>query len=235
MDFFTWGAAIPKHWALEGFVGSGYWMVSWFKREFAKSEEEEAAKLKIAPEDLLNKEIKKIPAGSMGLILLPYWHPRENEPLSKGAIIGFSGEHARAHVYRAIIEGIAYELRRLKEEMEKLSGSKVKELRVGGGGSKSDEIMQITADVFNLPARRVHTSNLSALGAAIDAAVTLNIYHAFPEAVDNMVRVKEPFTPHEKNAKTYDRLFNEVYKKIYPALSPLYRSIAEITGYPKIT
>jgi len=235
MDFFTWGAAIPKHWALEGFVGSGYWMVSWFKREFAKSEEEEAEKLKIAPEDLLNKEIKKIPAGSMGLILLPYWHPRENEPLSKGAIIGFSGEHARAHVYRAIIEGIAYELRRLKEEMEKLSGSKVKELRVGGGGSKSDEIMQITADVFNLPARRVHTSNLSALGAAIDAAVTLNIYHDFPEAVDNMVRVKEPFTPHEKNAKTYDRLFNEVYKKIYPALSPLYRSIAEITGYPKIT
>jgi hypothetical protein len=81
----------------------------------------------------------------------------------------------------------------------------------------------------------VHTSNLSALGAAIDAAVTLNIYHDFPEAVDNMVRVKEPFIPHEKNAKTYDRLFNEVYKKIYPALSPLYRSIAEITGYPKIT
>lgn len=234
-DFFAWGAAIPKHWALEGFVGSGYWIVSWFKGEFAKYEEEEAEKLKIAPEDLLNREMKEIPPGSMGLTLLPYWHPRENEPLSKGAIIGFSGEHTRAHVYRAIIEGIAYELRRLKEVIEELSGSKVKELRVGGGGSKSDEIMQITADVFNLPASRMHTSNLSALGAAIDAAVTLNIYHDFPEAVDNMVRIKGTFTPHAENVKIYDRLFNEVYKEIYSALSPLYRSIAEITGYPKIT
>ncbi len=235
LDFFTWGAAIPKHWALEGFVGSGYWMISWFKKEFAKYEEEEAKKLNIPTEDLLNREMKEIPPGSMGLLLLPYWHPRENEPLSKGAIIGFSGEHTRAHVYRAIIEGIAYELRRLKEVMEELSGSKVKELRVGGGGSKSSEIMQMTADIFNLPASRVHTSNLAALGAAIDAAVTLNIYHDFPEAVGNMVRVKETFTPHAKNVKIYDRLFNEVYKEIYPALSPLYRKIAEITGYPKVT
>ena len=235
LDFFTWGAAIPKHWALEGFVGSGYWMISWFKKEFAKYEEEEAKKLKIAPEDLLNREMKEIPPGSMGLLLLPYWHPRENEPLSKGAIIGFSGEHTRAHVYRAIIEGIAYELRRLKEVMEEHAGSKIKELRVGGGGSKSSEIMQMTADIFNLPASRVHTSNLAALGAAIDAAVTLNIYHDFPEAVGNMVRVKETFTPHAKNVKIYDRLFNEVYKEIYPALSPLYGKIAEITGYPKVT
>jgi len=235
LDFFTWGAAIPKHWALEGFVGSGYWIISWFKKEFAKYEEEEAKKLKIAPEDLLNREMKELPPGSMGLFLLPYWHPRENEPLSKGAIIGFSGEHTRPYLYRAIIEGIAYELRRLKEVMEEHAGSKIKELRVGGGGSKSSEIMQMTADIFNLPTSRVHTSNLSALGAAIDAAVTLNIYHGFPEAVDNMVRVKKTFTPHAKNVKIYDRLFNEVYKEIYPALSPLYRKIAEITGYPKVT
>lgn len=235
MDFFTWGAAIPNQWALEGFVGRGYWMVSWFKREFAKYEEEEAEKLGIEPEDLLNRKMGEIPPGSMGLILQPYWHPRENDPSSKGAIIGFSGEHTRTHIYRAIVEGIAYELRRLKEIMEKRSGSRIRELRAGGGGSKSDEIMQITADIFNLPTCRMHTSNLSALGAAIDAAVALKIYDSFSEAVDSMVRVKETFTPHEENAKVYDRLFNEVYKKVYPALSPLHNKIAEITGYPKIT
>jgi sugar (pentulose or hexulose) kinase len=235
MDFFTWGAAIPNHWALEGFVGRGYWMVSWFRREFAKYEEEEAERLGIEPEDLLNRQMARIPPGSMGLILQPYWHPLENDPLSKGAVIGFSGEHTRAHIYRAIVEGIAYELRRLGEIMQKHSGSKIRELRVGGGGSKSDEIMQITADVFGLPTRRVHTSNLSALGAAIDAAVTLRIYDNFPEAVANMVRVKETFTPREENARIYDRLFNEVYKEVYPALSPLHYKIAEITGYPKIT
>jgi hypothetical protein len=234
MDFFTWGAAIPNHWALEGFVGRGYWMVSWFRREFAKHKEEEAKKLGISTEELLDREMEKIPPGSMGLILQPYWHPLENDPLSKGAIIGFSGEHTAAHVYRAIIEGIAYELRRLGEIIQKRSGSKIRELRVGGGGSKSDEVMQITADVFNIPACRMHTSNLAALGAAMDAAVAQNIYSNFAEAAANMVRVKKTFTPRHENVVVYDKLFNEVYKKLYPALTPLHYKIAEITGYPEV-
>ncbi|HUV52939.1 MAG TPA: FGGY-family carbohydrate kinase, partial [Dehalococcoidia bacterium] len=137
-------------------------------------------------------------------------------------------------MYRAVIEGIAYELRRLGELMAKHTGSKITELRVGGGGSKSDEIMQITADVFGLPTRRMHTGNLSALGAAIDATIALKIHNSFPQAVDNMVRVKDTFTPKDENARIYDRLFKEVYVKMYPALSPLHRKIAEITNYPRL-
>ena len=75
----------------------------------------------------------------------------------------------------------------------------------------------------------------TALGAAIDAAVALKLHNDFPEAVGSMVRVKQTFTPHEENVRIYDRLFNEVYKKLYPAISPLNARIAEITGYPKIT
>lgn len=234
-DFYTFGAAIPKHWVFEGFVGRGYWMLSWFRKEFARYEEEEAKKTGIEPEELLNKMMEEVPPGSMGLILQPYWHPRENDPLSKGAVIGFSGEHTRMHLYRAIIEGIAFELRRLAEIIEKRSGTRIKELRVGGGGSKSDEILQITADVFGLSTCRLHTSNLAALGVTIDAVVALKIYDSFAEAVANMVRVEKTFAPGEENVRIYDRLFNEVYKKVYPALSPLHSRIAEIAGYPRIT
>jgi len=234
MDFFTWGAAIPRHWALEGFVGRGYWMVSWFKNEFGKREEDEALRLGLAPEVVLDKQLIDIPPGSMGLLVQPYWHPRENDPLSKGAMIGFSGEHTRKHIYRAIVEGIGYELRRLGELIEERSGSTITELRVGGGGSQSDEIMQITADIFGLPAKRMHTSNLSALGAAIDATVALGIHKSFPEAVERMVRVKTAFQPVDENTKIYDQLFREVYFKMYHALSPLHRKIAEITNYPKL-
>ena len=229
MDFFTWGSAVPDKWALEGFVGRGYWMVSWFRKEFAKHEEEQAEKMGISPENLLDKEMSEIPPGSDGLILQPYWSPFAFDPSSKGAIIGFSGNHTRVHVYRAIIEGIAYELRRLMEIMQKYSGAKVKELRVGGGGSESDEIMQITADVFNLPARRIHTPHLSALGAAIDAAVALGIYGSFETAVVNMVRPEEKFIPNPKNVEIYNRLFHEVYKNIYPSLKGLYHKIYDIT------
>lgn len=234
MDFFTWGSGVPGLWALEGFVGRGYWMVSWFKKEFGKREEDEALQLGILPEVLLDRQLSDIPAGSMGLVVQPYWHPRENDPLSKGAIIGFGGEHTRKHIYRAIIEGIAYELRRLGELMVRRSGNAMTELRVGGGGSQSDEIMQITADVFGLPARRMHTSNLAALGAAIDAAVALGIHKSFPEAVERMVRVKNTFQPVKDNVKIYDRLFREVYVRMYPALSPLHNRIAGITNYPKL-
>jgi sugar (pentulose or hexulose) kinase len=234
MDFFTWGAAMPGHWALEGFVGRGYWMVSWFKGEFGKREEEEALRLGVSPEAVLDKQLPDVPAGSMGLLVQPYWHPRENDPLSKGAIIGFSGEHTRKHVYRAVIEGIGYELRRLAELMVKHSGNAITELRVGGGGSQSDEIMQITADVFGLPVMRMHTSNLAALGAAIDAAVALGIHGSFPEAVERMVRVESAFQPVDENVKIYDRLFREVYMKMYPALSPLHHRIADVTNYPKL-
>jgi len=80
----------------------------------------------------------------------------------------------------------------------------------------------------------MQTSNLSALGAAIDATVALRVYHNFSEAVDEMVRVKETFTPREGNVGIYNQLFNEVYKKVYPALSPLHRKIAEVTGYPHV-
>jgi sugar (pentulose or hexulose) kinase len=188
----------------------------------------------VPPEAVLDKQLTDIPPGSMGLLVQPYWHPRENDPLSKGAMIGFSGEHTRKHVYRSIIEGIAYELRRLGELMVKRSGNAISELRVGGGGSQSDEIMQITADVFGLPAMRMHTSNLAALGAAIDAAVALGIHKGFPEAVERMVRVKTTFQPVNENVRIYDRLFREVYVKMYPALSPLHNRIAEITNYPRL-
>jgi len=209
-------------------------MVSWFKSEFGKREEDEALRLGLAPEVVLDKQLIDIPPGSMGLLVQPYWHPRENDPLSKGAMIGFSGEHTRKHIYRAIIEGIGYELRRLGELIAKHSGSAITELRVGSGGSQSDEIMQITADIFGLPAKRMHTSNLSALGAAIDATVALGIYKNFPEAVEQMVRVRTAFQPVDENTKIYDRLFREVYFKMYPKLSPLHRKIAEITNYPKL-
>jgi sugar (pentulose or hexulose) kinase len=80
----------------------------------------------------------------------------------------------------------------------------------------------------------MHTGNLAALGAAMDAAVAQNIYSSFAEAAANMVRVKKTFTPRHENVVVYDKLFNEVYKKLYPALTPLHYKIAEITGYPKV-
>ena len=141
----------------------GYWMLSWFSKNFCSELIDEAKIQEMAVEELLNKELSKIPPGSDGLVLQPYWGPGLRRPLAKGGIIGFSDVHTRAHLYRAIIEGIAYALKEGLEGIEKSQKHKVKELRISGGGSQSDAICQITADVFNLPVSRVQTFETTSL------------------------------------------------------------------------
>jgi sugar (pentulose or hexulose) kinase len=153
-------------------------------------------------------------------------------PEAKGAVIGFGDVHSRAHLYRAILEGLAYALREGKERTEKRSGTPITELRVSGGGSLSDAAMQITADVFNLPAARPHVYETSGLGAAIDAAVGLGLHASIDAAVRNMTRISAVFQPDGERARLYDGLYNRVYKELYTRLKPLYEAIQEITGYP---
>ena len=106
-------AAIPGAWSLEVQVYRGYWMVEWFKRQFGSREVQLAEELGVTPEALFDDLLRETPAGSMGLVLQPYWSPgvRIPGPEAKGAIIGFGDVHTRAHLYRAILEGLAYALR----------------------------------------------------------------------------------------------------------------------------
>ncbi|WP_137885464.1 FGGY-family carbohydrate kinase [Pseudomonas sp. 2FE] len=227
-------AAIPDHYNTEVMIYRGFWMVSWFKKEFGLREMQRAQKLGVEPEALFDELVNSVPAGSMGLLLQPYWSPGIREPglEAKGSIIGFGDVHTRAHLYRAILEGLAYALRQGKEQIEKRSGSKITRLRVSGGGSQSDAAMQLTADIFGLPAERPHTYETSGLGAAIDCAVGLGLHPDFPTAIAAMTRVGQVFQPNPQAQQTYERLYKEVYQRMYKQLKPLYQSIREITGYP---
>jgi sugar (pentulose or hexulose) kinase len=227
-------AAVPGAYSTEVQVFRGYWMVNWFKEQFGHHEQLRAQAGGAAPEQLFDQLAQSVPPGSMGLMLQPYWTPGIRVPgrEAKGAIIGFGDVHTRAHVYRAILEGLAYALREGKERIEKRSGVRITELRVAGGGSQSDCAMQLTADIFGLPAARPHVYETSGLGAAIDAAVGLGLYPDFASAVAGMTRLGRVFEPIAANREIYDRLYKRVYRKMYANLQPMYREIAEITGYP---
>lgn len=228
-------SALPGHFSTEIMIYRGFWMVSWFKREFGLREQKIAEQRNIEPEILFDELVQSVPAGSMGLMLQPYWSPgvKQPGPEAKGSIIGFGDVHTRSHIYRAILEGLAYALREGKEKIEKRSGVKIKTLRVAGGGSQSDAAMQLTADVFGIPAERPHTYETSGLGAAIDAAVGIGLHPNFETAVAKMTRVGDVFHPQPETQALYEQLYSEVYLKMYPQLQPLYRKIRQITGYPK--
>lgn len=227
-------AALPDAWSLEVQIYRGYWMVNWFKQEFGLHEQRVAEERGIAPETLFDELVRAVPPGCLGLTLQPYWSPgvRVPGPEAKGAIIGFGDVHTRAHIYRAILEGLAYALREGMGRIEKRSGVKVTELRVSGGGSQSDAAMQITADIFNLPTSRPHLYETSGLGAAIDAAVGLKLHPDFPTAIREMTRHGDLFEPNAAQVEVYDALYRRVYQQMYKRLQPLYEEIRAITGYP---
>jgi sugar (pentulose or hexulose) kinase len=228
-------SAVPGYYTVEVQVFRGYWMVNWFKQQFGYPELQQAAESDLSPEALFDRLVDDIEPGSMGLMLQPYWTPgiKTPGPEAKGAVIGFGDVHTRAHLYRSILEGLAYALREGKERIETRSRTPITSLRVSGGGSQSRNAMQITADIFGMPTARPHLYETSGLGAAIDAAVGLGLHPDFKTAVKAMTHVGEVFEPDQKNHRLYDALYHDVYKKMYRRLKPLYERIREITGYPK--
>lgn len=228
-------AAVPDAYNTEVQVQRGFWMVEWFKQQFGAAEVLEAEKRGVPAELLFDEMIVDVPPGSMGLVLQPYWTPGIRQPgrEAKGAIIGFGDVHTRAHVYRAILEGLAYGLRDGAERIEKRAGVRMQRLRISGGGSQSREAMQITADVFGLVTERPHTYETSALGASMCVAVGLGMHPSFDAAVAKMTRTADRFTPRPEATRIYDPLFRRVYRPMYGRLQPLYQAIRDITGYPR--
>ena len=227
-------SAIPGYHTMEVQIFRGYWMVSWFKQEFCQKEQQEAAEMGVEPETIFENFLEEVSPGSMGLILQPYWSPGVRFPghEAKGAVIGFGDVHRRSHLYRSILEGIAYALREGKERIEKRTGIPITYLVASGGGSQSRNGIQLTADIFGIPVARPLIYETSGLGAAIDAAVGLGFHKTFEEGVRAMTRTGTTFEPDMKNHQIYNALYEDVYKKMYKQLMPLYHRIREITGYP---
>ena len=226
-------SAMPGAWNLEIQISRGFWLVSWFKSEFGQPEIERAAQLGVAPESLMDELLERSAPGAMGLVAQPYWSPglRSPGPEARGAMVGFSSIHTRADVYRALLEGIVYALREGKERIEQRSKRRVDRLRVAGGGSRGNAVMQITANIFGLPVARPHTSETSALGAAINAAVGLGLHPDYDSAAAAMTHTGDVFDPDPATSELYDALYRQTYLPLYPKLRPIYSAMRDLTGF----
>ena len=207
----------------------GFWLVSWFIKEFGAAERTAAEKLGCSPEELLDKAIESIPPGCEGLLLRPYWTPGILNPTSRGAVVGFADYHTHIHLYRAIIEGICFELYHSLRNMERRSGLKVDQVFVGGGGAQSDVVCQITADIFGLSVKRIQTHEASSLGASMVAFIWGGVFHDYEDAIRHMVHEAAVFEPRKDAHETYMEIYNKAYRRIFGRLEPIYRRIIKIT------
>ena len=219
---------LNDHYNPEIEIYRGLWLLSWFVKEFGTADAIDAKEMGMAPEALLDARIRDLPAGSDGLLLQPYWTAGILHPDSLGAVIGFSDYHTRYHFYRAIIEGLCLELYMALRIMEDRSGLTIHEIRIGGGGAKSDVVCQIAADVFGLPVVRSQTHEACSIGSSMVAFVAKGVFADFDEAAKAMVHVKDTFRPNEKNHETYNEIYEQAYRKIYPRLRPIYQKLIQV-------
>lgn len=226
----SYPAAVAGHWSAEWQISRGFWLIAWFREQFAHPEKARAAELGVAPEALFDELIATVPPGSEGLTLLPTWSPgiRKPGPEARGALIGFSAAHGRAHLLRALLEGLAYGLREGAEQLQRRSGQALKVLHASGGGSQSDAALQLTADVFKLPVARPHTHETSGLGAAMAAAVALGWHADAAAAVQTMTRVARCFEPQPSAVAVYEAQYRQVYQPLYGRLQPLFERLRRL-------
>jgi len=215
-----------------GFFPSSGIVLRWYRDTFAEREKEEAERRGVDVYDALTAEASKAQPGASGLMLLPHLfgsgtgQPPTLNRNSRGAIIGLSMFHNRASIIRAILEGVALELRRLLEFIE-VCGIQATELRAVGGGARSPVWLQVKSNVTNRTFIRPDVTEAPSLGAAILAGVGTGIYRDFDNAIQTVYREISRFEPDPSLVPLYDRQY-EVYKEIYPALVGIYDDLAEL-------
>ena len=219
----------------EHILRGGVDTVAWFVERFA-ADLREADQARSA-EQLLEAAAAEIGPGADGLMLVPYWNTVMNpywDPLASGITVGWRGIHGRTHFYRAILEGIAYEQRLVGDAMMAATGQRFTQYTTMGGGSRSALWLQILADVTGVPVVRATTSEATCLGAGILAAVGAGWYPTAADAAQSMARRAERYEPAPDAQRIYNRLYDEVYRTLFPTLQASIDKLALFThGLPE--
>ena len=167
----------------------------------------------------LNREASEIAPGSEGLIVLDHFQGNRTpytDALSRGAIAGLSLSHGRAHIFRAMIEGICFGTRTILDAMS-AAGLRVDEMVVGGGASRSPLWLQIHADTARMPVKVTKFADAPVLGSAILAAVGAGEFPDIDAGIAAMVGIDRVIEPDRANAHRYAEIIDR-YNRLYPAL-----------------
>ena len=205
----TFCHAIRGCWHVMGVTQGAGLSLKWFRDQFGGG----------ASYDSLMREAAEAPAGADGLLWAPYLMGERTphlDPNARGALVGLTAQHTRAHVIRAILEGVAFSLRDTFTIFREL-GVPVKSIRLGGGGARSSLWQQIQADVYGMAVDLVAAEEGAAYGAALLAGVGAGVWHSVKAACETAVHVAKRVEPIGKNVELMNRRYEE-YRKLYPAL-----------------
>lgn len=213
----TFCHAVPNRWHVMGVTQAAGLSLRWFRDQFGTTASKHGD-----PYDMLTEQAASIPPGSDGVMWAPYLMGERTpylDPDARAALVGLAANHRRAHVVRAILEGVAFSLRDTFTIFEEMNVP-VKNIRLGGGGARSPLWQQIQADVYSHPVEMVDAEEGAAYGAALLAGVGAGVWKSVDDACRVVVRVKSTVDPIRESSEVMQRQYRK-YRRIYPALKSM--------------
>lgn len=201
--------AIPDTWHVTGVTQAAGLSFQWFRNNLAAGESY----------DDLTAEASAVPPGAEGLIWTPYLMGERTphmDPEARASLVGLTARHTRAHIVRAILEGVAFSLRDCMEVFRS-RGIPIGRIRLGGGGARSPLWRRIQADVYGSPVEIIEADEGAAFGAAILAGVGAGGWDSVPEACEAAIRVAETVDPNEQGKEVMEDRYRE-FTKVYGAV-----------------
>ena len=222
--------AYPGKWECEGLQNAAGASYRWLRDTLARLEVAIGEHIDIDPYELINRQVAKTPVGSRGLFYIPYLAGASApnwDPYAKGSFVGLTLAHDYGCMARAVMEGISLETREILESFEGL-GLELREVRITGGGTKSDLWNQMQADIYGKPVSKLAVGEATVLGAAILGGVGAGVFDTIEEGVEKMVSIEEQYEPDQGNHAVYNEVF-EIYRNIYRSLADggVYKQIAD--------
>jgi xylulokinase len=210
----TFCHAVPGRWHVMGVTQGAGLSLRWFRDQFGAEIRDGSDSY-----DRLTAQAAHAPAGSDGLLWAPYLMGERTphlDPHARAALVGLTAGHTRAHVVRAILEGVAFSLRDTFEIFKEMSVP-VEEVRLGGGGARSKLWRQIQADIYGREVKTVEAEEGAAYGAGLLAGVAAGAWPSVDAACDAVVRTASTIEPDAESVNLLDRQY-EKFRQIYPAM-----------------
>lgn len=215
--------ALPDGYCLLAWGQTAGMALRWFRDQFFALEAQVAAGAGLDPYDLMTAPAAQVPAGCDGLLVLPHLEGAtcpEFNPAARAVFFGATLRHGRAHFTRAIMEAVAYMLKKNLERVERL-GVTTREVRSMGGGARSPLWLQIKADVLQKPILTLEVEESALLGAALLCAVATGYYASLSEATQHMVRLRNTVLPNPQHQAVYAQGYAR-YLELYERLEPMF-------------
>jgi xylulokinase len=217
----TFCHAVPGRWHVMGVTQAAGLSLRWFRDNFGSSATQSSGD----SYEKLTAEAATVASGADGLLWAPYLMGERTPHLdadARGALVGLTASHKRAHIVRAILEGVAFSLKDTFTIFEEMKVP-VKSIRLGGGGARSPVWRQIQADVYDHEVEIVEAEEGAAYGAAILAGVGAKIWPSVDTACDSVVRVASRTQPNPANVEAMQKNY-AAYRRIYPAMKSIFSS-----------